>query len=125
MPTSFMSGGSCAPIENSPPGIQTISGGFSPGAGAVLGLVGPKDCLCGFADLLDAGMSVMEAGPEPSEGRNDSAFDSIGSWLLKIAMPAAPARTISRLIVHRVARRDRNFLRCLTAAVCFAIASLA
>src|SRR5262245_23539801 len=42
MPTSPSMGESAAPIENSPPGIQTIPGGAARGAGAVLGTVGPK-----------------------------------------------------------------------------------
>src|SRR5262249_61875364 len=42
MPTSPSLGESAAPIENSPPGIQTIPGGAGRDAGAVLGVVGPK-----------------------------------------------------------------------------------
>src|SRR5215470_10993556 len=42
MPTSPSPGEKAAPIENSPPGIQTIPGGATRGAGAVLGTVGPK-----------------------------------------------------------------------------------
>src|SRR5215471_7759416 len=42
MPTSPSLGESAAPIENSPPGTQTIPGGAARGAGAVLGTVGPK-----------------------------------------------------------------------------------
>src|SRR5215471_14419175 len=42
MPTSPSPGESAAPIENSPPGIQTIRGSAARGAGAVLGTVGPK-----------------------------------------------------------------------------------
>src|SRR5215469_5706394 len=40
IPTSSMSGGSCAPMENSPPGIQTIPTGACEGAGAEFGTVG-------------------------------------------------------------------------------------
>src|SRR5262244_815120 len=40
MPTGFMSGGSCAPIENSPPGIQTMPSGGWEGACEELGTVG-------------------------------------------------------------------------------------
>src|SRR5215831_5906974 len=39
MPTGFMSGGSCAPIENSPPGIQTILSGGLEGDEEELGTV--------------------------------------------------------------------------------------
>src|SRR5688500_6932595 len=35
-----MSGGSCAPIENSPPGSHTMPSGTGPGAGSVLVTVG-------------------------------------------------------------------------------------
>src|SRR5215470_13134334 len=45
MPTSPSPGESAVPIENSPPGIQTIPGGAGRGAGAVLGTVGPKPLL--------------------------------------------------------------------------------
>jgi hypothetical protein len=37
-----MSGGSWAPIENSPPGIQAIPDGASPGDAALFGTVGRK-----------------------------------------------------------------------------------
>src|SRR5579862_8038933 len=51
IPTSSMSGGSLAPIENSPPGIQTIPSGGDPGAVALLTTVGrnlasPADISC-------------------------------------------------------------------------------
>src|SRR5215469_13918269 len=42
MPTSPSLGESAAPIENSPPGIQTIPVGACLGAAAVFGTVGPK-----------------------------------------------------------------------------------
>jgi len=42
MPISPSLGESAAPIENSPPGIQTIPVGACLGAGAVFGTVGPK-----------------------------------------------------------------------------------
>src|SRR5579862_6685476 len=42
MPTMFISGGSWAPMENSPPGIQTIPLGAGPGAGCLFGTVGPN-----------------------------------------------------------------------------------
>src|ERR1700746_165078 len=42
MPTSFISGGSCAPIENSPPDIQAIPCGAGPGAGVWFGIVDPN-----------------------------------------------------------------------------------
>jgi hypothetical protein len=37
-----MSGGSLAPIENSPPGIQTMPSGADPGSGVLLATVGSK-----------------------------------------------------------------------------------
>src|SRR5215471_14298903 len=42
MPASSGPGGSPAPMENSPPGIQTIFGGAGPGGGVLLGTVGLK-----------------------------------------------------------------------------------
>src|SRR5439155_21381441 len=38
----FASSGAAAPIENSPPGIQTIPSGAWPGAGVLFGIVGPN-----------------------------------------------------------------------------------
>src|SRR5262245_66564587 len=45
MPTAPSPGESAAPIENSPPGIQTIPGGAGRVASAVLGTVGPNPLL--------------------------------------------------------------------------------
>src|SRR3954451_8964261 len=51
MPTSSMSGGSLAPIENSPPGIQTMPAGAVAGAEPALATVGrnlaPPDAFAG------------------------------------------------------------------------------
>lgn len=91
----------------------------------MLGMLGPKRGFWENVDTAEAGMSAAEAEPEPSKGCTDAVFDSIGSGRLKIAMPAAPARITTRLMIHRISRRDRIFLRCLSAAICFAIASLA
>src|SRR5215468_2687756 len=41
-PTLSMSGGSDAPMENSPPGIQAMPSGVRPGAVSRFGTVGPK-----------------------------------------------------------------------------------
>src|SRR5678815_647918 len=38
--TSLISGGSCAPMENSPPGIQTMPSGAGPGGRVALSTVG-------------------------------------------------------------------------------------
>ena len=43
MPTWPSIGASCAPMENSPPGIQTMPFGGAAGDGLVLGTVGPKE----------------------------------------------------------------------------------
>jgi hypothetical protein len=43
------------PIENSPPGIQTIPGGAAAGAGVVFGSVGPKDEAITVTGSFDAG----------------------------------------------------------------------
>src|SRR4051812_40112848 len=43
MPTSFISGGSLAPIENSPPGIQAIPSSAAAGDGALFATVGSNE----------------------------------------------------------------------------------
>src|SRR5262252_9304286 len=53
MPTSSMSGGSFAPIENSPPGIQTMASGLFSGGGAVLTIVGSNDGADGATSSVD------------------------------------------------------------------------
>src|SRR5258707_1373343 len=42
MPTIFISGGSLAPMENSPPGIHAMPAGAAPGAAVEFRTVGPK-----------------------------------------------------------------------------------
>ena len=66
MPTSPSPGESAAPIENSPPGIQTIPGGAVRGAGAVLGVVGPKPPLVvtGVTAAVAAGDLSVVVAPE-------------------------------------------------------------
>jgi hypothetical protein len=56
-----MSGGSAAPIENSPPGIHTIAGGVAPGDGAALGRVGAKSAVTDVAagTGADAGAELL------------------------------------------------------------------
>src|ERR1700733_10416031 len=63
MPTwsCSMSGGSCAPMENSPPGINTMPGWALPGESVLLGTVGTK---CTPADIFADGGS---AGPAAIE----------------------------------------------------------
>jgi len=46
----FASSGAAAPIENSPPGIQTMPSGAWPGAGVLFGIVG--------ANVDDSGVSA-------------------------------------------------------------------
>src|SRR6516164_8870923 len=60
MPTSPSLGESAAPMENSPPGIQTILDGVALGAGVVLGTVGPN--VAGLEVFVDDGASVALAG---------------------------------------------------------------
>src|SRR5262245_11024823 len=43
MPTASMSGGSLAPIENSPPGIHAMPDGGNADAGTVFAIVASKD----------------------------------------------------------------------------------
>src|SRR5215475_2916508 len=56
MPTSFMSGGSSAPMENSPPGIHTIPAGALPGAESEFGVVRVK-----FV-VVDIGVEAVTIG---------------------------------------------------------------
>src|SRR5262249_17341527 len=60
MPTSSMSGRSFAPLDNSPPGIQTIPGGAGEGGGFVLTIVGPKPD-CGPAQTRSAADNAISA----------------------------------------------------------------
>src|SRR5262245_26728888 len=79
MPTTFMSGGSVAPIENSPPGIQTIPGGAGAGGGIGFAIVAVK---------LAAGVIV--------DGTDGAA---VLRFLMENAQPAtiSGTATISRL----------------------------
>src|SRR5688572_14451755 len=46
-PSQAHATGSSEPMENSPPGIQTMPSGAGPGAGAVTAIVGPKGAAAG------------------------------------------------------------------------------
>src|SRR5271165_995183 len=82
MPTSSMSGGSFAPIENSPPGIHAIPAGAGVGAFAVLATVGPKPAVVGGA--------VVDGELPPLAGSAAAAGLASG---LALAAEAAPAGT--------------------------------
>src|ERR1700704_3543342 len=63
MPTSFMSGASCAPMKNSPPVIHAIPSGVLSGVGAAFGTVGRKFALLGAgsgADAVTVGLAICE-----------------------------------------------------------------
>jgi hypothetical protein len=92
----LMSGGSCAPIENSPPGIQTIPSGIDPEGRALFSTVGAK-----------VGATEAEVG---LEGCPPSV-----SWLpahpatLKTASPT-PAKAIARMTIQNPLRLIRRTL---------------
>jgi len=97
MPTlSLMFGGSCAPIENSPPGIQIIPSGVEPEGRPLFSTVEAK------VGATEAGVGV--------EGCAASV-----SWLpahpatLKIASPT-PAETIARMTIQNPRRLIRRLL---------------
>src|SRR5438477_198429 len=67
--------GSAFPIENSPPGTQTIPSGASPGAGVLLGIVGPKSEASGSTtDAVATGFSGAVADSTGPDG--DRVCDS-------------------------------------------------
>lgn len=57
MPTSFMSGESCAPMENSPPGIQTIPSGALSGGKLSFSMLGAKEAFEAEALMLGDGVA--------------------------------------------------------------------
>src|SRR5215471_8739940 len=67
MPTSSISGGSPAPMENSPPGIQTIPSGARRGAGSRFSTVGWNSLVVvGASDCAELVLSVTDgAGWQP------------------------------------------------------------
>jgi hypothetical protein len=90
-------------MENSPPGIQTIPGGDGLGGVAVLGMVGSKCAVGDVEDMLGVEALAAEALPEPALPEVDIAvaLDTIGAGRLRIANVAAPARMITRMMIHR------------------------
>src|SRR5260370_21758581 len=63
MPKSCMAGASCAPMENSPPGIHAIPSGVPSGVGAAFDTVGRKFTLLGAgsgADAATVGLAIGE-----------------------------------------------------------------
>ena len=72
MPTSSTSGGSFAPIENSPPGIQTIPTGAGPGAAAGVGTVGAK-----VLAVLALGAGAAEDAASDAGREHDETRDSM------------------------------------------------
>src|SRR4030095_14877268 len=78
MPTWSMPGGSCAPIENSPPGIHTMPVGGTPEDRVALGIVAAK--------------RLGEAGDPATDGGTGVVFTAAGfsHTALRTAM-ASPA----------------------------------
>jgi hypothetical protein len=66
-----MSGGSLAPIENSPPWIQTIPGGAGDGAGVLLTIVASKEDGAPAATSRVADIAANALFPAPSAGGED------------------------------------------------------
>jgi hypothetical protein len=106
-----MSGGSCAPIENSPPGIQTIPSGVEPAGRPLFSIVGAKVGATEAAVELEgcaASISWLPAHPAP----------------LKIASPTQ-AKAIARITIQnprRLTRRppDSMLLNCCRLSVIWA-----
>ena len=92
MPTSFMSGEVCAPIENSPPGIHTIPCGALPGAGAGFGTVGRK---VGGASGTSGADVLLETASDDAR------------WSTNAQRAAAPSRT-ARNRMPRARRRSAS-----------------
>src|SRR5258707_14866399 len=85
MATSFMSGASCAPMENSPPGIHAIPCGDGAGTGVVLGMVGPKT-ETSAASIIRWPASTLLVGERCDERRTEKV--------------AAAATTIKTVAIH-------------------------
>src|SRR5215471_14992779 len=68
MPTSPSRGESAAPMENSPPGIQTIPAGAGWGAGAELGTVGAKLTVAVVVESVELAGALAELAAVDSAG---------------------------------------------------------
>ena len=88
IPTRSISGGSAAPIENSPPGIQTMPTGAGRGAVIACGMVGPKIA----ADAVEDDGAGIDFGA--------SAFDCTSGPDRNQAYPAATIPTSNRAITQ-------------------------
>src|SRR5688572_1338910 len=86
-----MSGGSCAPIENSPPGIHTIPLGGGPGG------------LFAFADVGRKAIASVDAGADAAL----DGGDAVGVDELRVAakMASAPITTTRPHLRDRLPRR--------------------
>ena len=128
---SFMSGGSCAPMENSPPGIQTMPSGASPGGGVLFSTVGRNAGAAGMSrpkrtpaqdverirlnadshhDRADNGHGDPHprvATRRPAEDRHRADFrrglliSSPLIWTIRDPLSVANTTTNPRLSIHR------------------------
>src|ERR1700722_10199740 len=96
MPTwsCSMSGGSCAPMENSPPGIHTMPGSALPGESVLLGTVGAKGTP---ADIIAAGLARCAAIELTGDGAGTTTATVRAGGSLQRLMPTTT-------MMHRVAR---------------------
>jgi hypothetical protein len=74
IPTMSMSGGSAAPIENSPPGIHTMPRGAGAGAGRVFGTVG-ANAAPGLARELELARTEVVSGRRTTAQRMAEASE--------------------------------------------------
>src|SRR5580698_3942509 len=98
MPTSSPSGGSLAPMENSPPGIQAMPLGIFAGGGPGFGTVGPKsEDVFASADGMAAEAGAAEGAPAWTE---DAAISPLALAAERLAeeifQTASPQTTSSR-----------------------------
>src|SRR5580700_3311383 len=98
MPTASFAGGSCAPMENSPPGIHAIPGGAEPAGGFLFSTVGAKLFVAGGASAFAVFTSL---------------FAWTACWLAYFQIPNPAASTARNAIIFKrfggKAARDTKF----------------
>src|SRR5436189_2198857 len=109
IPTSSIPGGSCAPIENSPPGIHAMPSGATKDGGCGLGIVSAK------LPTESAGADALTLAPELVERCRRSEAMS-GTATSTTSAPLTRTRPLRRggfwllgrlLLLTRVSRRAR------------------
>src|SRR5271157_264208 len=116
MPTGFMSGGSLAPMENSPPGIQTMPGGGEPGAGVLFALVGPKPLDAAALSGASDGEAIEGAAAETATVRERCPYATQHATRSANATPAITnvRRDVSRCRLAAEGHTGAGFSRLVT-----------